>query len=179
VSEVREPLCFESTISPRRALGAATLALGFGCVGFELALARETWAIQPVSAVVQLVTVFGFGAASILAALRELSRFTLRVTDRALEHVPPSWIPNVFWSPGETRVAADCVRELAWDGYDNIGLRLTDGRVVPVFYRHRIAASHQSAARLAVLAFVERATGKPLPPLDPPEVAPWLLSKPS
>jgi hypothetical protein len=158
---------FEARKRPRWLLGGAMAALAFGLVVFAAAGG-------PVFLWFGAVTPAWF-------AIREWTIYPLRITEDAIEHLPPHWAASAtagFVSALllTARVDAKEVAGLEWDGHDSIGIRMPDGRVDVVAIRDRIAAGDQSAARAAVLSFVARASGTPLP-LPPLDVATWVVGK--
>lgn len=114
------------------------------------------------------------------------ARVLLRVREDALEHLPiaaggPAGRLEATGTRGLLyRVAAADVRALAWDGFDNIGIALHDGAVVPVNFRLLLARDDREPARRAILAFVERAARlpRPVPPEPVLDVAPWVVRNP-
>jgi hypothetical protein len=152
---------FDARVRPRWVLGVALVALGGLQVWSSVAVRSLTGTLEG------LFTSVVFG----MLAVREWNHVRLRITETSILHTPPDW------APGRLRIDACEVAELAWDGHDNIGLRMRDGCVDVVAFRWRIPAARQEAAREAILRFVERVTGKPrpAPPLD---VAPWLVRRP-
>jgi hypothetical protein len=96
----------------------------------------------------------------------------LRVTERAIVHSP------VLPTPGGGTIRAEDVAALAWIGHDNVGIRRKDGRIESVFFRNGVVAGDQESARNAIIAFVERATGRRVetaPAPTPADVAPWMI----
>ncbi|MBM4384783.1 MAG: hypothetical protein FJ091_15635 [Deltaproteobacteria bacterium] len=185
MTDERAPLPFEATMPPRRWMGAAALV---GALAYVPLLVRFNLTESLASshlAFTLLDLAFRAGLVVLLAAnsylafsqgLGALAPWTLRITTARLEYVPPAWWsrwPGWGATFGMTIDAAD-VRRLAWDGYDNIGIELKSGQIIPMYFRNRIAKDQHAASRLAVLAFVSQASGNPLP-TPPLDVAPWVV----
>ena len=157
---------FEVNLGPRRMWGSLWALVALGTLFFTA-----------VAGALQFGNVLSALACGLLA-LRQWNVVGLRITQSTLIHLPPNWMalaaPKAAAITLGGRIAAADVAGADWVGYDNIGIRLKDGRVESVFFRDRIPRDQQVAAREAVLAFIERATGKPVEREPKPEAAPWM-----
>jgi len=161
-----EHVLFEARLRPRRLLAAVFAALA--AAGLRISVGSHN----------PFIAIGMSGLA--LFALREWTRFQLRVGDRWLEHLPPHWArTGAATHPLRmaARLVASEVAGLAWNGHDGVGVRMREGRIEVIAVRDRIAETDQPAAREAVLSFVARATGS-APHVEPAlDVAPWVVSQ--
>lgn len=182
-------LPFEATTPPRRWMGAAAIATGLVYLCFvpvfqltePLASSHLALTLLDIAFRAGLLTLAAFTVCvAVVAGISEFARRTLRITTTRLEYLPPAWMNGWPLLSGAAAVAIDAgdVRRLAWDGYDNIGIELKSGQVLPVYFRSRLAKGLHAGSRLAVLAFVAHVSREP-PPSPPLDVAPWVVGDPA
>jgi hypothetical protein len=159
-----------------------------GRVLFEARSAFPFWVTFVVGAALGATALFSQSALLLFTGLSfflywpHAGRVLLRVHEDDLEHLPVAGTSGGVASYGFAdaqalfRIRAVEVRDLEWDGFDNIGIRLRDGSVASVNFRLALRDADREPARRAVLAFVERATSAKLPPPERPrDVARWMV----
>lgn len=182
-----ERVLFEARVSPHQLAllrRSGLLFLWFPLFGL---LHADSWTKVALLGISTLALAFG-----LLVPARREPRAMLQVTDRALRaHFGRSAslkAPNIrtaqrmLMGVELEEISIDELRGIAWENESGLGIQLADGSVTPVLFAlvpWMAPAENSDSMRAAVRAFVERATGRALPPTPdlPLDAAPWTVRK--